>query len=179
MNRLHKIIALLMVLVYLTGNHWTFGGVPEDGDESVCVYNQDPAIDEIVEHENIPQRETVFDGYNNYLLAKIAMAEAGDQDTKGKALVIRVVLNRVNNRSFPDTVSGVIYQKRQFSPVLEGKFENVIPDVDCWKALDLVMDGWDESQGALYFKMKCKSKWHERNLRFLFKYQDHYFFTEK
>ena len=163
MNRLHKIIALLMVVVYLTGNHWTFGGVPEDGDESVCVFDQDPMID----------------GYNNYLLAKIAMAEAGDQDTKGKALVIRVVLNRVNNRSFPDTVSGVIYQKRQFSPVLEGKFENVIPDADCWKALDLVMNGWDESQGALYFKMKCKSKWHERNLRFLFKYQDHYFFTEK
>ena len=177
MNRLHKIIALLMVLVYLTGNHLAFGGVPEDGDESVCVFDQDPIIEETVEKDQgVPQ---VFDGYNNYLLAKIAMAEAGDQDTKGKALVIRVVLNRVKYKSFPDTVSGVIYQKRQFSPVLEGKFENVVPDADCWKALDLVMDGWDESQGALYFKMKCKSKWHERNLKFLFKYQDHYFFTEK
>lgn len=177
MNRLHKIIALLMVVVYLTGNHWTFGGVLEDGDESVCVFDQGPMIEETVKQDQgVPQ---VFDGYNNYLLAKIAMAEAGDQDTNGKALVIRVVLNRVNNRSFPDTVSGVIYQKRQFSPVLEGKFENVIPDADCWKALDLVMNGWDESQGALYFKMKCRSKWHERNLRFLFKYQDHYFFTEK
>ena len=159
MNRLHKIIALLMVLVYLTGNHLAFWGVPEDGDESVCVFDQDPIIEETVEKDQgVPQ---VFDGYNNYLLAKIAMAEAGDQDTKGKA------------------VSGVIYQKGQFSPVLEGKFENVVPDADCWKALDLVMDGWDESQGALYFKMKCKSKWHERNLKFLFKYQDHYFFTEK
>lgn len=114
------------------------------------------------------------------LLCKIAMAEAGNQDTEGKALVMLVVLNRVwGDNEFPDTIRDVIYQPRQFSPVLEGKFEGVVPDKDCWAALELVETGWDESQGALYFESKSDSTWHEDNLKFLFKHGDHYFYTER
>lgn len=114
------------------------------------------------------------------LLCKIAMAEAGNQDTEGKALVMLVVLNRVwGDNEFPDTIRDVIYQPRQFSPVLEGKFEGVVPDKDCWDALELVEAGWDESQGALYFESKSDSTWHEDNLEFLFKHGDHYFYTER
>lgn len=121
-----------------------------------------------------------WDAEEIYLLSKIAMAEAGNQDTEGKALVMLVVLNRVRgDNEFPNTIGEVIYQPKQFSPVLEGKFESVEPDDDCWKALDLVMSGWDESQGALYFESKSESTWHENNLKFLFAHQDHYFYTER
>ncbi len=121
-----------------------------------------------------------WDEKENEMLAKIAMAEAGNQDIEGKALVILVVLNRVwGDNEFPNSIAEVIYQPRQFSPVLEGKFENVVPDDDCYRAIDLVISGWDESQGALYFESKSDSTWHKENLNFLFKHGDHYFYTEK
>lgn len=120
-----------------------------------------------------------WDAEESYLLCKIAMAEAGNQDTEGKALVMLVVLNRVWVDEFPNSIEDVIYQPRQFSPVLEGTFDSVEPDEDCWDALGMVMSGWDESQGALYFESKSNSTWHEDNLKFLFKHQDHYFYTER
>ena len=120
-----------------------------------------------------------WDAEESYLLCKIAMAEAGNQDTEGKALVMLVVLNRVWVDEFPNSIEDVIYQPRQFSPVLEGTFDSVEPDEDCWDALEMVMSGWDESQGALYFESKSNSTWYEDNLKFLFKHQDHYFYTER
>ena len=115
-----------------------------------------------------------------YLLAKIAMAEAENQDTEGKALVILVVLNRVWDDRYPDTIREVIYQENQFSPVSNGRFDRVEPDEDCWKALEMVQVGhWDKSQGALYFESKSQSTWHEEHLKYLFKHGDHYFYTEQ
>jgi len=122
----------------------------------------------------------IFEGEDAYLLAKIAMAEAEDQDTKGKALVIRVVLNRAQDDTFPNSIKAVIYQPRQFSPITNGRFDRVEPDDDCWEALRMVeIDHWDESMGALYFESKSTSKWHRDNLKFLFQYGDHYFYTER
>lgn len=121
-----------------------------------------------------------WDVEDTYLLAKIAMAEAENQDTEGKALVILVVLNRVWDDRFPDTIREVIYQENQFSPVSNGRFDSVEPDVDCWKALEMVqVEHWDESQSALYFESKSQSTWHEVNLKYLFKHGDHYFYTEQ
>lgn len=58
-------------------------------------------------------------------LLKIVEAEAGGEDENGKLLVANVVLNRVNSNIFPDTVTGVVYQKEfgvcQFSPVSDGE----------------------------------------------------------
>lgn len=115
-----------------------------------------------------------------YLLAKIAMAEAEGEDTEGKALVMRVVMNRVKADVFPDSIEDVIYQPRQFSPVANGRFDRVEPDADCWKALSLIeVDGWDESMGATYFESESESTWHEENLKFLFQHGNHYFYTDK
>lgn len=116
-----------------------------------------------------------------YLLAKIAMAEAEGEDTIGKALVIRTILNRVesDNAYFPDTVSEVIFQKDAFTPVRNGRFEKVEPSEDCYAALEIVNEGWDESQGALYFERSTtKETWHSRNLAKLFTHGNHTFYTE-
>ena len=121
-----------------------------------------------------------WDSEDAYLLAKIAMAEAENQDTEGKALVILVVLNRVWDDRYPDTIGEVIYQENQFSPVSNGRFDRVEPNEDCWKALEMVQVGhWDESQGTLYFESKSQSTWHEEHLKYLFKHGDHYFYTEQ
>lgn len=113
----------------------------------------------------------------SYLLAKLAMAEAESEDTEGKALVILVVLNRCYNEDFPNAIEEVIYEEGQFSPVSNGRFDEVEPDSDCWKALLMVEKGWDESKGATFFESKSKSTWHRKNLKFLFRHGRHMFYV--
>ena len=57
------------------------------------------------------------------LLAQLVQAEAGNQSLEGKRLVVDVVLNRVADPRFPDTVEEVIFQPGQFSVVNNGAFE--------------------------------------------------------
>lgn len=120
-----------------------------------------------------------FNSNDSYLLGKIAMAEAEGEDTEGKALVILVVLNRVESNKFPDSIEEVIFQEHQFSPISNGRFEKVQPDEDCYKAVELVKNGWNESKGALYFESPSNSEWHKNNLEFLFRHGNHYFYEER
>lgn len=122
-----------------------------------------------------------FDASDAYLLEKIAMAEAESEDTEGKALVMLVVLNRVWDARFPDTIEEVIMQDGAFTPVNNGRYDKVEPDADCMKAMELItVEHWDESQGALYFeKASGESTWHSRNLQKLCTHGAHTFYTEK
>ena len=130
-----------------------------------------------IEVETVPELVVIVSDRDKYLLAKIAMAEAEGEDTIGKALVIRVILNRLEDESFPDSIEEIIYQKDQFSPIGNGRFEVVEPSEDCWIALSMVLYGWDDSQGALYFESNGKG-WHSENLMFLYKHGGHYFYRE-
>lgn len=158
------------------------GPVPvEITAEPITVFSKKPPVAEPAP-EPKPEpaaRSFDYDGDEAYLLMKIAMAEAEGEDTEGKALVILTVLNRVWNDSFPDTVEEVIFQKGQFTPVANGRFEKVKANQDCYDALMLVESGWDESQGALYFeRTTTESTWHTRNLEELFTYGNHTFYAE-
>lgn len=134
---------------------------------------------EVSAQERLVCREPAWDENERYLLASIAMAEAEGEDTEGKALVICVVLNRVQDERFPDSVEEVIYQKHQFTPVSDGRFGSQEPDVDCWTALNMVLtEGWDDSRGALYFERESASQWHRNNLKYLFCHGNHIFYTE-
>lgn len=119
-----------------------------------------------------------WDGEDSEMLMKIAMAEAEGESVEGKALVMLVVLNRVWSDGFPDSIEEVIFQRNQFSPVREGgRYWTTEPNDECREALDLVMDGWDESQGALYFEAADNEQgWHSRNLEFLFQHGGHKFY---
>lgn len=111
------------------------------------------------------------------MLLRIAMAEAEGEGTKGKALVMLVVLNRVWSDEFPDTVEEVIFQKNQFSVTMPGgRYYTTEPDEECMEALHLVNTGWDESYGALYFESCEGDSWHSRNLEFLFQAGNHKFY---
>lgn len=113
------------------------------------------------------------------MLMKIAMAEAGGEDLTGKALVMNVVVNRIRDREFPDTVEEVIFQPGQFSPVSDGRYYDMVPDQECEKALYMVVNGWDESHGATYFRTNVSGEtWHSEALHKLFTHGNHTFFKE-
>lgn len=84
------------------------------------------------------------------LLAKLVYAEARGESYKGMVAVAAVVLNRVASSSFPNTISGVIYQTGAFSCVSNGSINNT-PSSDCIRAALDAMNGWDPTSGCLYY----------------------------
>jgi len=111
------------------------------------------------------------------LLLKIAMAERGSTQCKEcMALVICTVLNRVESDRFADTVKGVLYSVDQFTPVKNGSFAKAEPDDNCREALEMVIKGWDESQGALFYEWCEGESWHSKNLELLCQHCDTRFY---
>ena len=100
-------------------------------------------------------------------------------------LVANVILNRVKSSQFPDTVKEVVFQKNgrttQFSPIADGRYWSVSISKSTREAVERVLNGEDESQGALYFSARSKAKksnmsWFDNNLTWLFKYGGHEFY---
>lgn len=117
----------------------------------------------------------------SYLLAKTAMAEAEECDTRTKTLIIMCILNRVQSSKFPNTIKEVIFQKNQFSSIDDGRWDEVEPNKDCYDAVKAVMKAeYDYSDGATYFE-SCdnKNNWHNKNLEFLYKSEGIRFYKEK
>lgn len=115
------------------------------------------------------------------ILEKIVEAEAGDQDVRGRRLVANVILNRVRSKNFPNTVKGVVFAHRQFSPVSNGSYYRVKVSETTKKAVKQALDGVDDSKGALYFMWRSGSdsgnvSWFDRELTKLFSYGCHEFF---
>ncbi|WP_310603757.1 cell wall hydrolase [Anaerosporobacter sp.] len=119
------------------------------------------------------------------VLLRIVEAEATGEDIKGKMLVANVILNRVKSSQFPDTVKEVVFQKNgktvQFSPIADGRYWSVKVSKSTKEAVERVLKGEDESQGALYFSARSKAKkssmsWFDNNLTWLFKYGGHEFY---
>lgn len=83
-------------------------------------------------------------------LAILVMAEAGNQDLTGKRMVADVVLNRVDDPDFPDTITKVIEQPGQFATYTNGILEYTVPSDECFEAVRMEIEtrGWP---GLLYF----------------------------
>ena len=84
------------------------------------------------------------------LLARLVYAEARGETYKGQVAVAAVVLNRVASASFPNTISGVIYQSGAFSCVSNGSI-NKTPDSTAIRAALDALNGWDPTGGCLYY----------------------------
>ena len=85
-----------------------------------------------------------------YLLAKCIHAEARGEPYMGQVAVGAVVLNRVKNSSFPNTISGVIYQPYAFTAVIDGQM-NLEPNETAYNAARDAMNGWDPTNGCIYY----------------------------
>ena len=117
--------------------------------------------------------------YNNLL--KIVEAEAGINDVNGKMMVANVILNRVASQRFPNTISGVIFARGQFSPVRNGRFYQVKVKDSTIEAVERALNGEDNSRGALFFmnrraSNRGASSWFDSSLSYLFSYGGHEYF---
>ena len=97
---------------------------------------------------------------NVNLLARLISAEARGEPYVGQVAVGAVVLNRVEHPSFPNTISGVIYQSGAFTCVTDGQFQQPVAE-SAYRAARDALNGWDPSGGAIYYfnPAKATSKW--------------------
>ncbi len=93
---------------------------------------------------------------DRYLLANLIYCEAGGEPYEGQVAVGSVVINRVLSSVFPDSVVGVIYQKKQFSPVASGRLQLALASnkatADCYRAADEAMSGVTNVGNCLFFR---------------------------
>ena len=87
---------------------------------------------------------------NVNLLARLIYGEARGDSYTGQVAVGAVVMNRVRSSSFPNTISGVIYQSGAFDAVRDGQI-NLTPNSTATKAAQDAINGWDPSYGAIYY----------------------------
>lgn len=84
------------------------------------------------------------------LLARLVYAEARGEPYLGQVAVAAVVLNRVEHASFPNTISGVIYQSGAFDVVGDGQIY-LTPDAQALRAAQDALNGWDPTGGCIYY----------------------------
>lgn len=95
-----------------------------------------------------------------YLLAKCVHAEARGEPYVGQVAVAAVILNRVKDAAFPNTISGVVYQPWAFTAVNDGQI-NLEPNSTAYQAAQDALNGWDPTYGCLYYynPITATSKW--------------------
>ncbi len=100
--------------------------------------------------------EVNFAEGDRYLLANLIYCEAGGEPYEGKLAVGSVVMNRVLSSVYPDSVTGVIYQRKQFSPVASGRLALALSvnkaNADCYRAADEAMSGVTNVGNCLFFR---------------------------
>lgn len=156
----------------------TFADIPEEEKKELPGYEE--ATESVVETEEAEEAMILSESDYNTLL-RIVQAESGGCDITGKILVANVILNRVESDEFPDSIHGVVYQKSQFSPVIDGSINRCKVSDETRRAVDRALNGEDPSEGALYFMNRSKSapknvQWFDTKLNYLFKHGEHEFF---
>nr|MCR5210748.1 cell wall hydrolase [Lachnospiraceae bacterium] len=100
--------------------------------------------------------EVTFAEGDRTLLANIIYCEAGSEPYEGQVAVGAVVINRVLSSVFPDTVSGVIYAPKQFSPAGSGRLALALAKnqatASCYQAADEAMSGYTNVGSCVYFR---------------------------
>ena len=119
---------------------------------------------------------TVYDGDTLYWLSRIINAESGNQPLEGKIAVGNVVMNRVRDPKFPNTIYDVLFQKNQFSPAASGSIYRE-PNEESVVAAMLVMDGAQVMPNALFFNAAGATRsYAARNRAYVSTIGDHAFY---
>ena len=130
----------------------------------------------IVETTNAPQIADIsLTAEEEQLLMRVASLEAGNQGWIGMALVMNVILNR--RQAWGKSIKELVYDKGQFSVVGSEKWNNGFIATEAPIALQAVKDGWDGSQGALFFCAPSgRSVWMATTRQYLFTAWGHEFY---
>ena len=116
-----------------------------------------------------------------YWLSRIISAEAGGEPLLGKIAVGNVVINRKEHKSYPNTIYGVIFDRKngtQFSPVAFGTIYNT-PTAESIIAAKICLEGYSVSHSILFFMNPriATNNWISQNRPFAFKIGNHYFYN--
>ena len=91
-----------------------------------------------------------FSSSDVYLLARTIYAEGRGEPYTGQVAIGAVIMNRIRSSQFPNTISGVVYQKHAFTAVSDGQI-NLTPNETAMRAAKDAINGWDPTGGALYY----------------------------
>ena len=118
-----------------------------------------------------------YDGEDLKWLSHIIHAEAGNQDLMGQICVGNVVLNRVHDSRFPDSVEDVIFSPNQFCPVRSGSIWST-PDEEAVVAAKLCLEGVNFAGQSTYFvnPVTGSTRWFRENLTYAMSVGDHDFY---
>lgn len=195
---LYSSFALLLLLIYVNYNPHaksdppifkikssSIHEIPEDGIvgrnvtirveyEYIPVYLVEE-VPEVICQCNHDQNDSFIDWgkiHDIELLAQLIQAEAGNQDLHGMRLVADVVLNRVEDNRWPNTIEEVIYQRGQFSVVENGMFKRVENNISDEAYLAAEME-WEQrlDDGIVFFNSGFSCSNGENG----WKYEDHWF----
>ena len=122
----------------------------------------------------------VYNENDIYWLAKIISAEAEGEPMRGKIAVGNVILNRMRSNQYPNTIYGVIFDKKygvQFAPVSNGRIYKTA-DAESIIAAKMCYEGYSLSSEILYFlnPSASSSNWIVKTRPFAFSIQNHHFF---
>ncbi|CDA17221.1 spore cortex-lytic enzyme [Clostridium sp. CAG:571] len=132
MKRIVKIMLIIFLIIFST----------------IATYN----IFLIGVKENISIAATNSNVSNVQLIARAINGEARGESYEGQVAVGAVILNRVKNPSFPNTIAGVIYEPGAFTAVSDGQINVPIKDNSTVvKAAQDALNGWDPTGGAIYY----------------------------
>ena len=126
--------------------------------------------------------ESYYGARDVYWLSHIINAEAGNQPMDGQIAVGNVVLNRVADERFPNSVKEVVFDRRggvaQFSPTADGRI-SLTPDEDAELAAKLAFEGYDPVGESLYFinPSACNASWFNSRLTYTATIGDHVFYA--
>lgn len=185
-HRLILILQILIIIFLITyPSIWNniqkkhYDSMTESIEENIeGTYKIEPYTTYIVEETESTELETVTMPVSSttriiedyVYFAQCVMAEAGDQDEYGKRLVIDVILNRLDNTNFPNSINDIINEPYQFEVVSNGSINEVIPTEDIYTLIQEEMKNRTNDE-VLYFRTE---HYHTFGTQ-LFQHQDHYF----
>lgn len=113
------------------------------------------------------------------MLMRIAEAEAGNQGIEGMKIVMMVVLNRVADETFPNSIEGVIFQANQFEPVSDGRYYTVDISTEAHMALADIEKGEPLDENVVAFEITSNSKSLQRYFDYVYTLGAHDFYVVK
>lgn len=150
------------------------------------VFNLDVGYDNATRHVTLTHQQSAdayltdgdsyYDADLLYWLSRIIHSESGTQSMYGKLAVGNVVMNRVNNPGFPNTIKGVLFQKNQFSPAMSGSIYRT-PGANSVIAAKLVLDGAVVLENALFFNRAGLNTFASRNRTYVATIGAHAFYA--
>ena len=145
--------------------------IPEPTEPHELILHYDP-IEPIYEVREFSYEDA-------QMLMRIAQAEAGNQGIEGMKIVMTVVLNRVADEAFPNTIEGVIFQDHQFQPVSNGEYYRVDISMDAHIALADIERGIPFDEDVVAFEVTSNSKSLEKYFTYAYTVGAHDFYIAK